>query len=186
MKKSNEFSVNIERIHLQWLHRQLMSSAKAAKAKIDSLQGPQAKDVSQELKEVSEYHSEVERLIQLTGDRLEQGTKDHLGIMTMKEELEEAMELNPEAAVEIRNRLESLPKEEPYRITFDQNTARMVLKMLENDLQKFKQHVIPSYLKREESEFKDPVLNKTYWVNKAHKAVRTLDMLRKKIEEELG
>ncbi len=180
--KPQEFSINIDRIHLQWLHRQLVSSANQAEGQI---KGPLAEQ-PEKLSEIQVYLSEINRLIDAVAERLASGEKDRLGLAVMKEELEEALDLNPHATVEIRRRLDSLPKEEPYRITFDQNTAKMVLKMIENDLQKFKAHVIPAYQKKSEEDFKDPVLNKTYWLNKASKAVKILDKLKKTIEEELG
>lgn len=186
MKKPNEFSTNFDRIHMQWLHRQLVSSARQAEAHITQLTGPTTTNNDEKLQEARNYLEEVTRLEQAVGNRLQQGEKDRIALAVMKEELEEALELNPEAHEEINRRLKSLPKEEPYRITFDQNTAKMVLKMIDNDLQKFKSHVIPAYQKKSEEDLKDPVLNKTYWLNKAAKAVKILDRLKKTIEQELG
>lgn len=184
-KKPEQFTINITRMEIQWMHRQLMNGRIMAEAKMGQLTGPLSDDKTKELQEVTAQRDELLRLETAVQDRINQGNQDRLNIVRLKEDLEEAMDLNPAASLEIRRRMDALPKEEPYRITFDRETAKFTLALLEKDLTKFKMHTIPAYEKKSEDDFKDPIQNKTYWVNKANRAKTILEALKSKIEREL-
>lgn len=183
--KAEQFTIHMNRIEVQWLHRQLMSSRMMAEKQLEQFKGPLSEDKAKKHDEAKAYAEELKRLEDMMFTRLEQGNMERLHISQVKEDLEEALELNPYATVEIRKRLDDLPKEEPYRITFDRETAKFTLKLIENDLTKFRLHVIPGYEKKPESDFKDPIQSKEYWINKAHKAKKILDSLKIKLEKEL-
>ncbi len=185
-KKPETFTINMQRLEIQWLHRHLTSAMQQALAQLESLKGPQA--VPNEVASVEEYYLEIQRLTGALHDRLVTGNKERLDIVQLKDELEDAYSLvgdNPDAKAEIDKRLADLPKEETYRITFDKETAKLTLKMLEKDLTHFRQHVIPGYEKKDSTEFKDVIQTKLFWINKAIRAKDILDGLKSKIEREL-
>ncbi len=184
-KKDEQFTLIFSRIEIQWLHRQLMNGRLMAEGAMKQFTGPLSEDKTAKLNEIKVQYDEIARLEQAVLDRIQLGDQERLKLVNLKSDLEEAMELNPEASLEIRRRLDSLPKEETYNITFDRETAKFTLALVEKDLTKFKTHTIPNYEKKDASDFKDPVQNKTYWVNKAHKAKTVLDALKSKIEVEL-
>jgi hypothetical protein len=184
--KAERFSLTFTRVEVQWLHRQIVSGRMQAEAQMAAIVGPLAVSKADELADLTIYKDELLRLEGVMFERLKVGDQDRLKIGNLMHDLEEALELNPDAKEIILERMANIPKEESYNITFDRETAKFVLKLVENDLTKYKLHTIPNYEKKSEKDFKDdPIQNKTYWVNKAHKAKNILDNLRTKFEREL-
>lgn len=182
-KKPEQFTINMTRLETQWLHRHYTSAMQQVLAQLQ--QSPPA---SPDSVGMNEYFVELERLTGLLHERLVTGNKERLDIVQLKDELEDAYSLvgdNAEARREITKRLADLPKEEVYRITYDQETAKLTLKMLEKDLTHFRAHVIPGYEKKDPADFKDIIQTKTFWINKAIRAKDILDGLKSKIEREL-
>lgn len=178
-------TVEMTRIELNWLYRQLLSGRDKAHAIVKSYTGPLSEDRHKELVEATKHFDEIDALCVSIKDRLDAGDLERLKLNDLKAELEEALELSPSAAVEIRKRLDDLPKETPYRIQFDRETLKFTLKLVENDLRKFRESVIPNYEKADPGDFKDPIQTKEFWVNKARKSKNILDQLRVKLEKAL-
>lgn len=205
---SKNFTVKFSRIEINWLYRQLMAGHDRAVGLIKTYDDIMAKDYEQRPpaipedynrfrclseEQIAEYETavkhrdELKLLTTAIADRMFQGDKERLGIVNLKTDLEEALTLAEEesAKEEARKRLAALPAEESYNISFDRATCKFTLKLIENDLQKFRAHVIPAYEQAEASTFKDPVQTKSYWVNKARQSKTILENLKEKLEKNL-
>lgn len=177
--------VTLTRVELNWLYRQLLSGKDKAHSIVQTYTGPLSEDRTKELNEAQQHLDELIKLTNAIKDRLDLGDKERLQVNDLRQELEEALELAPSSAVAIRKRLEALPKETEYKMQFDRETLKFTQKLVENDLQKFRLHVIPNYEKAEPSEFKDPIQTKEFWVNKARKSKAILENLNIKLGKAL-
>lgn len=177
---SEQFTLAVTRLELQWLFRQFKSAEEKSLKYITPPAHPTTEQVT--------FHEENKRVALMLSDQLNNGTKQKLELMALREELAEATGLvgdDPAALDAISDKLAKLPEEEEYRITFDRPTAKLTLKMLEKDIQTFFGSVIPNTEKKPESDFPDPIHTKTYWINRAKKAKDILDAMRVKIERHL-
>jgi hypothetical protein len=184
MSEEKSYTVKFDRRETVWLHKELSREKDVAlkNAQIANQNGKhdeQAKLVT--------YADELTRFTNLIKDGLNGGTKEFLAINAAREELEEAKELVEDAAVIalIDEKLKELKKDEVYKITFNRETIKFTLKIVEDDLQRYRHYVIPSYQKKDDSAFTDPIQTKKYWVNKSIKAKTILEALLAKLEKEL-
>lgn len=141
-----------------------------------------------ENKQLTEYRVELDQMTTMektTKDFIEQGLKNRIKLIALRDELEEALELveEPEAKKQARHALANLPKEENYRLSFDRESLAYFIKMFEGDIQKMRNTVIPNYQKMNHSDFEDKIQTKTYYVNKAKKDKETLDALVDKLRK---
>jgi hypothetical protein len=148
------------------------------------------KATDEQLAELAMAHKHKEVLFGLVTtmkDRLSLGERERTAINNLRADLEEAFDLAEEdsAKAEVMKRLRELPKEEDYKIQFDRGTIKFTLKLIENDLLKFRAQIIPNYEKAAPDSFTDPIQTKTYWVNKARKSKDILDKLKSKLEKRL-
>ena len=178
-------TIELTRIELNWLYRQLLSGKDRASGIIKTFTGPLSEDRNKELNEAQAHFDELEKLTTAIKDRLDAGDLERLKLNDLRTELEEALELAPSSAVEIRKRLDALPKEAPYMITFDRETIKFTLKLVEKDLEKFRVNVIPNYEKASDKDFTDPIQTKEFWINKARKSKTILEILKSKLEKAL-
>lgn len=155
---------------MRWLHRQLHAVKERYEAKGEAA-----------------LAAEVTPLVITCADLLDKGVTQKDQLMTLRTELEEAIQLceEKEAVVEARRRLDELPTEEDYRVTFDRQTAKFALQQLDFEIKWLRETNIPNLEKRKVEEFTDPVMTKSYYINKAKKAKRILEELKKKLEKEL-
>jgi len=191
--ENRSFTVILTRMELTWLYRQLLSGLDRAKGVIQEYGGgvlradPVTPAQQEMVDEAEKYKTELEPLTANIKERLDIGEKERLNLVNLRADLDEAFELVEEdsAKQEILNRLKEIPKEEPYRIQFDRATAKFTLKLVENDLQKFNQQVIPNYQKAKLEDFTDKIQTKSYWVNKAKRSKEILEQLKIKLEKSL-
>lgn len=172
-------TVTFTRIETNWLYQQMESARGRASALLSEKPDDQ---------EARMYSDELEAICMKLKDQMTAGERQRAKLSYMKEELEEARELvgeDEKALEEISNRLSNLPKEEPYLMTFDRPTVKFIVKIVENDLQNFRAHIIPKYEKANDSDFTDAVQTKTFWVNKARKSKTILEQLKQKLERVL-
>lgn len=205
---SKTYSVQFTRIEINWLYRQLLNGKKNAEGRIKTFDAIMESDrvtnppktpeeynrfrcLSEE--QVAEYKMAIthrDELFALTNtihDRMVQGDKERLGLVNLRADLTEAMGLVEEdsARLEAEKRLMDLPEEEKYNISFDRATLKFTLKLIENDLHKFRTQVIPAYEKAPVEDFKDPIQTKSYWLNKARQSKTILETLKTKLEKNL-
>lgn len=169
------FNVKFSRVEFVWLYRQLCFGRDKSKVLTEKESTPEN---LLQLEEMSKLVFSMET-------SLEKGKNERLALLNAKEELEEALILSPSSSVEIRKHLEELPKEESYGIIFDRNNLLFTLKLLEHDVTKFRDHIIPNYEKSSEDAYTDKIQTKEYFVNKAKKSKLILDSLRSKLEKQL-
>lgn len=187
---SKVFTVVFTRIELNWLYRQLMTGRDRAAATISALSGPVATITDEQraqLSEAREHHDALQALTDNIREIMDQGDKHRLKIKDIRDNLEEAKGLVEEesALEEIERRLMAMPTEEPYRVQFDRATVKFTLRLVENDLQKFRTHIIPTYENSKPEDHKDPVQTKSYWVNKSRQSKAILESLKAKLEKTL-
>lgn len=183
--KEELFTIPVKREEVQFMYRHYQRGQMVAEKQLDKFKGPVASVDEEEKKKAQMFYDEMTRLVQTLKDQLMQGQQDFLKLDMMRSELLEALDLNPYATVEIRKRLDDLPKEEPYSITFDRNSAKFTLDLIEKELTKLKMVTIPGYEKRPETDFPDVIQSKVFWINKANKAKTILENFKIKIEKEL-
>lgn len=193
-EKTRTYTLLFSRIELTWLYRQLVAGRDRADGIIKTYSGnaiDKAKlsaEQEAQLKEAQSHKAELDRLTQAIKDRLDFGDKERLAIVNHKADLEEALELVEEesAKIEIQKQLTHMPEAESYKVQFDRATIKFTLKLIENDLHKFRSQVIPNYEKANPDDFKDdPIHTKSFWVNKAKKSKAILDTLKTKLEKTL-
>ncbi len=180
-----ELHITMTRIELNWLYRQLEAGKDKAEGYILKLQGPQSEDKAEEIGEAVKQRDYLLSLCSFCKDALDYGERQRAKLAFMRTELEEARELvgdNENALTAIRDRIDALPKEEPYKITVDRPMVKFILKLIENDLHKFRSSIIPKYESSSEEDFKDVIQTKTFWINKARKSKDVLDALKSKLE----
>lgn len=174
------FTIAVSRIELQWFFRQF----KAAEEKAEKLVKPPAAPTT----ELINMYEETKRITLMLHDLLNTGARKKLELEALKEELHDAVSLvgdDKKALQAITDRLEALPKEEDYKVTFDRDTAKFAIKLLEKDIQSFFGKVIPNTVAKPDSDFTDPVQTKTYWINRAKRARDILEALKIRLEKNL-
>lgn len=174
------FTIAVSRVELQWMFRQFKSATERAEALVK----PPANPTTEQVK----LYDETKRVSQMLQDQLADGRRQKLELEALKEELNDAVELVGDddiALNAIEDRLAALPKEEDYKLTFDRETAKFILKLLEKDIQTFFGKVIPNTQARPDSDFTDPVQTKQYWVNRAKRARDILEALKIRLERHL-
>lgn len=187
------YTLVFTRMELTWLMRQMEAGRDRADGIIKTYSGDVisrtklADEQRAQLDEAQQHRETLERLVQDMKDRLAEGERQRLAIYNMKMDLEEAFDLVDEDSgkQEVMNRLKQLPKQEDYRIQFDRTTIKFTLKLIENDLHKFRSQIIPNYEKAPPEQFEDPIQTKSYWVNKARKSKEILESLKSKLEKKL-
>ncbi len=164
-----QFTITLDRIEMQWLHRQLLSAKEKYEAK-------------GEVQAVNE----LTPLVITCADLLANGITQRDNLNTLRNELEEAILLNEDGAavIEARRRIDELPKEESYKVTFDRQTAKFALRQVENEIKWLQTVNIPNLEKR--TEYPDVIMTKSYYINKAKKAKRILEEFKKRLEKELS
>lgn len=188
MTEEKTFAINLKRVELSWLHRQIALGRDKAEENLKHLHGPLSDDKVKERTKTRIFFDDLSKQTQTMKDALDAGTLNRIKAQEIREELEEAIELigeDGEALTAINIQLEKLPKEEDYRISFTRDSAKFTIEIIEKDLQRFRSHVIPSYEKRNAIEYTDPIRTKTYWINKARKAKTILEVFKTKLEKEL-
>ena len=183
--KEEVFTIPVTREEVQFLFRHYERGRQAAEAQVKQFVGPLNEDKTAELNQAQSFLDDMTRLVGILKDQLTKGTQDFLKLESARNELLEALDLNPYATVEIRKRLDDLPKEESYSITFDRNSAKFTLDIIEKELTKLRTVTIPGYEKKPDTDFTDVIQSKTYWINKATKAKNILDKFKVKIEKEM-
>ena len=170
-------AIVLSRLEMQWLHRQVVAAR-------DRLEGKLKEKEDTDVRNDYEFFAKASLEM---SDRLNAGDKERLGVMNMRIELEEALELceEPEAILEAESRLKTLPTEEQYRLLFGRDQLKFTIKLLDKDIQWLYGKAIPNYEKREASEYSDKVMTKTYYINKAKKAKEILSNLKARLEREL-
>ena len=165
------FTITMNRLEMQWLHRQLLSVKEKYEAKGDA-----------------DNAGKMAPLVIQCADLLANGVTERDNLYTLRLELEDAIVLNeePQAVVEARKRLDALPTEETYRVTFDRDTAKFALRNIDNEIKWIRETNIPNLEKRKNEDFADPVMTKSYYINKAKKAKRILEEFKKRLEKELS
>jgi len=174
------FTIPVSRVELQWFFRQF----KAAEEKAQKLVTPPASPTT----DVVNLYEETKRVALMLADLLDNGKKNKLELESLREELQDARQLvggDKKALQAIKDRLEALPKEEDYKITFDRDTAKFAIKLLEKDIQSFFGRVIPNTEAKPDSDFPDPVQTKTYWINRAKRARDILEALKIRLEKHI-
>jgi hypothetical protein len=166
---SRQFTIVMSRIEMQWLHRQLTNVKEKYEAK----------------GEVAAVN-ELTPLIITCADLLDKGITEKDRLMSLRQELEDAILYceEPEAVVEARRRLDELPKEETYKVTFDRQTAKFALRQVEFEIKWLREVNIPNLEKR--TEYPDKIMTKSYYINKAKKAKTILEEFKKRLEKELS
>lgn len=175
MKKN--FTIKLTRVEIGWLYRQLRGAKDKSEAKL--------KEEYSTERQV-EYDTLTKLCINCS-DLIGHGESNRLKLDSLKQELEEAILLceEPTAVIEARKRLDNLPKEEDYRVTFDRETAKFTLKLLDREIEWMRKTNIPNIEKRDASMFTDVIQTKSYYLNKAKRAKAILEELKKKLEKEL-
>lgn len=184
-KMKDKYTVTLTRTETNWLHRQLQSGVDVTEGLMKQFTGPLSTDKNKELTELQVQRDELSRLAQVLSDMLANGERTRAKISYMREEYEEALLLNPEASVQIREELDVLPKEEPYRVGFNRHTLKMTLDLVNRDIVRYQTKTIKHYEESKDEEYVNPIFNKTYYVNKARKEKTILEELKKKLEREL-
>lgn len=190
---SKEFTIVLSRVELNWMYRQLSAGKEKAEAICkrydgeDVLAKPLTEEQTKERDAARIYYAELVTLTAGMRDLLDEGERTRLKLRDLREDLDEAFSLVEEDAAkqEVLNRLKDLPKEEPYRVTFDRTTAKFTLQLLEQDINKFRSQVIPNYEKTDASEFTDPIMTKSYWINKSRSSKAILEGMKVKLEKML-
>lgn len=174
------FTIPVSRVELQWFFRQF----KAAEEKAEKLVKPPASPTT----EVINMYEETKRVALMLSDLLNTGKRQKLELEALREELEDARELvgKDQVALDaIFAKLDILPKDEDYKITFDRDTALFAIKLLEKDIQSFFGKVIPNTIAKPDSDFTDPIQTKTYWINRAKRARDILEALKIRLERHI-
>lgn len=176
MKK--QFTLVLNRVEMNWLHRQL----KAGKEKSEALL--QAEHTAEGQVEFDTFS----KLCLASSDMIFHGESNRLKLASLRQELEEAILIceEPEAVIEARKQLDNLPTEEDYRVTFDRDTAKFTIKMLDKEIEWIRKTNLPNLEKRDAKLFPDKIQTKSYYINKAKRAKAILEGLRKRLEQELG
>lgn len=185
---NKEITITVNRVELNWLYRQMSSGRDRAAALVEQYKGPQADGKADQIANAQARHHELSQVVQALKDLLDEGVRSRANIVFMKEELMEAIDLvedDVDALAAISRKLEDLPREEDYRLTFDRDTVKVIIELIEKDLQNFRSHIIPTYEKANQEDFKDPIQTKAYFINKARKAKDTLDNLKHRMEKQL-
>lgn len=141
-------------------------------------------------KEDTELRVEMDNLSKLvlqTEDLMREGDSNRLRLLNLRKDLEDALIFceEPNAVIEARKRLDNLPKDEEYRLTFDRSTAKFVMQLLEAEIHWLRYKNIPTIQARDASKFTDVIETKTYYINKAKRAATILEGMKVKIEKEL-
>jgi hypothetical protein len=162
---------------MEWIHRQVANVREKVEAKMKE-------KASEELR--NEFAT-LTNLVIGAKDHLIKGDAQRLNILRYREELEDSIPLieEKEAVIEARKRLDTLPLEEEYRITFDRDTAKFVIKLLDKEINWIQQTNLPNLEKRKSEDFTDSVMTKSYYINKTKKAKSILEEMRKDLEKGL-
>jgi hypothetical protein len=162
---------------MEWIHRQVANVREKVEAKMKE-------KASEELR--NEFVT-LTNLVIGAKDHLIKGDAQRLNILRYREELEDSIPLieEKEAVIEARKRLDTLPLEEEYRITFDRDTAKFVIKLLDKEINWIQQTNLPNLEKRKSEDFTDSVMTKSYYINKTKKAKSILEEMRKDLEKGL-
>lgn len=173
----NDVTVVWKRIQMEWIHRQVANVREKVEAKMKE-------KASEELR--NEFAT-LTNLVIGAKDHLIKGDAQRLNILRYREELEDSIPLieEKEAVIEARKRLDTLPLEEEYRITFDRDTAKFVIKLLDKEINWIQQTNLPNLEKRKSEDFTDSVMTKSYYINKTKKAKSILEEMRKDLEKGL-
>ena len=91
------------------------------------------------------------------------------------------------AAADLMELSMALQKAETIKLTLNRPVIKFVLKLVEQDLHKFRSEIIPKYEKASPDEFKDSpsYMGKEYWVKKSTKAKEMLEGFKRKLEKGL-
>ena len=190
MSKTREFTLTFSRLELEWLYRNMKHAHDKMEKIIATFSGPVAEltePQALELKEAQTYVTELRDLARSMDATLTAGDQNRLKLRDTKAALEEAFDLVEEDSAKalILEKMRELPKDEVYRVTLDRGSAKFTLKLIESDLEKVRNKMIPTYEKKDDSEFTDPIMTRTYYLNKAKRIKRTLEELQGKLQKAL-
>lgn len=191
---SKNMTLPFERKEVNWMYGRIRAVKETYERIIQEWSGSAIlnKAISEDQeKALAEAQGNIEGITKLThsvGDILVAGDESRLKIHDMRTALNEAFDMVEEDAAkqECMNRLKSLPKEEPYRITVDRATAKFLLKLVEKDLHKFRAEVIPNYEASKPEDHKDPIQTRSFWINKSKASKTILEQLKGKLDKALS
>jgi hypothetical protein len=191
---SKNMTIPYERKEVNWMYGRIRTVKETYERIIQEWSGSAiltkaiSEDQQKALEEAQANIESITKLCHSVGDILTAGDESRLKIHDLRTSLNEAFDLVEEdsAKQEIMNRLKQLPKEEPYRITVDRATAKFLLKLVENDLHKFRSHIIPNYEASKPEDHKDPIQTKSFWVNKSKASKVILENLKGKLSKALS
>lgn len=172
----SDHTIMLNRLEMQWLHRQVVSARDKLEGKLKNGPAAELHNIQKDLDFFSKIALEM-------NDRINNGDAEKLKILNLRTELEEAITLceEPEAIEEAKKRLDNLPKEEQYRVIFGKDQLKFTIKMLDKDIMWLYGKSIPNYEKRDD--YTDPVMTKSYYINKAKKAKGILSNLKARLME---
>jgi hypothetical protein len=190
---SDKFTEEFERIEVHWFHRHLEvhRDNKIKRKGILMQKSAMSKSEQTELEKIDAVVEDFTRVIDIISGHKEEASKKKFKLLMDRDIVEEAVELNDDpmakdaaraALADIDERLKTADK---IKLTFARNVIRFAIQIINDDLVKFKTKLIPAYENAKEEDFTDAIYTKTYYVNKAKKSKKTLEVFKKKLEKGL-
>lgn len=190
---SDAFTEEFERIEVHWFHRHLeVEKDKKIKRKgILMEKSAMSKSEQQELEKLNTVIEDFTRVIDIIGKQKTEASKHKFKLLQQLEILQEAYELNEDKMARdatssaIKALEEEIQRADKIKLTFGRSVIRFAIQLINDDLVKFRTQLIPAYEKAKEEDFTDAIYTKTYYVNKAKKSKKTLELFKKKLEKGL-
>lgn len=180
-------TVPFTREEISWLYSWVDGAAKKARQIIADLTGPvnvRTDEQEQMLAQAQKVHEPLTALATAALATLEDGDRKRHALADFRRELEEARAFVEEesAKEEIDKRLAQLPEFEPYRVVFEgRESLKFVLQAVEQQIVHYRTHVLPYYEGRKADTYTDPIMTKSYYVNKKKAEKLALEGLNTKL-----
>jgi hypothetical protein len=187
--RSKKTKATLERREVMWMYRKCKEGLDKAEGQMKRYQG------RTDLSELEKFALETAQqggpflleMTRLLEGVLNRGAEERMGMEAKKAELKGVMEFAEEEDVKMKAQEEiaSIPEKEGYDFVMDRPMAKFFLDMVEGGLEQIRAHVIPKYESEDPANFPNPLMTKSYYINKAKKTKLMLEGIRSTLEKAL-
>lgn len=187
-QRNRKYKITLNRTEVTWFYRKVKNAFDEAQ-NIMNLFGN--RELSQmeatKLKIAQEGGPFLLEMTRLLENILNKGAEERMGMEKRKAELRGVLEFAEEDMAKdmAKDELAAIPDAEPYDFVMDREMVKFFLDMVEKDIENIRVGVIPAYEKAEEATFDNPLMPRSYYINKAKKTKQMLEKMHGLLEKSL-
>lgn len=183
-------TVIFDRTEVTWLYRKCKMALDHAEEIMRAFTNKQPELSSNEKEQLSAAQEGGPFLLEMTRSLeglLNDGAKERMGMEKRKVELTNIIDLAEEEVAKslAKAELSKIPADEPYKMIMSRDMVKFFLDMVEKDINNIQFKVIPNYQQQKDDIFTDPMMPKSFYINKNKKQKTVLEIMRAKLEKVL-